>query len=352
MFLSFIIPVYNTEEYVESCIKSLLEQDISKDEYEIICVNDGSSDGSLKVLKHFSRTYSNVIVINQKNSGVCASRNKGLAAARGDYIWFIDSDDFIQKNILGTLVKLLKDTQCERLVISHYFFEDARDVNEEEIAENKMKVNTSWKDSVVWRSLFKKDFLIHHNLRFHYEDLVYGEDALFMYEVKRNMPTSSEFTQPVYFHRARVGSASTDITNEMERKRLLSTIHEASIMREYYEKGGNILKVETANRFMSFLWGALFRTASLPSKEAKLMLRELRKAKLYPYKCPEECNITRSFHPFNNQVIEKIFDKVYIKMHTTLGYHTMRGWLKLRKVKKKLADFKWKITKEVHVVIK
>lgn len=351
MFLSFIIPVYNTEEYVGICIKSLLEQDISKDEYEIICVNDGSSDGSLEVLEQFSRNHTNVIVINQKNSGVCASRNKGLDAARGEYIWFIDSDDFIQKNILGTLMKLVKETQCERLVISHYFFEDVRDMDEEKITENKMKVNTSWKDSVVWRSLFKKEFLTHHNLRFHYEDLVYGEDALFMYEVKRCIPRIIEFTQPIYFHRARMGSASTDITNEMERKRLLSTIHEAAIMREYYEKGGNILRGETANRFMSFLWGALFRTASLPPREAKLMLGELRKAKLYPYKCPAECNITRSFHPFNNQFIEKIFDKVYIKMHTTLGYHTMRGWLKLRKVKEKLADLKRKISKVVHVAM-
>ena len=195
MFFSFIIPVYNTEEYVGICIKSLLEQDISKDEYEIICVNDGSSDGSLEVLEQFSRNYTNVIVINQKNSGVCASRNKGLDAARGEYIWFIDSDDFIQKNILGTLMKLVKETQCERLVISHYFFEDVRDMDEEKITENKMKVNTSWKDSVVWRSLFKKEFLTHHNLRFHYEDLVYGEDALFMYEVKRCIPRIIEFTQ-------------------------------------------------------------------------------------------------------------------------------------------------------------
>ena len=63
------------------------------------------------------------------------------------------------------------------------------------------------------------------------------------------------------------------------------------------------------------------------------MLKKIIKDKLYPYKCPAECNITRSFHPFNNQFIEKIFDKVYIKMHTTLGYHTMRSWIKLRRTK-------------------
>ena len=121
MLLSFIIPVYNTEEYLESCIQSLLEQDISQDEYEIICINDGSSDRSLEILKHFSQNYKNIIVVDQKNFGVCASRNRGLDLAKGEYIWFIDSDDFIKKNILGTLMIQLKSVQCEQIVISHYF---------------------------------------------------------------------------------------------------------------------------------------------------------------------------------------------------------------------------------------
>lgn len=347
MLLSFIIPVYNTEEYLESCIQSLLEQDISQDEYEIICINDGSSDRSLEILKHFSQNYKNIIVVDQKNFGVCASRNRGLDLAKGEYIWFIDSDDFIKKNILGTLMIQLKSVQCEQIVISHYFFEDVADSDKEQISEDRMKVNTSWKDSVVWRSIFKKEFLLRYNLKFHYEDLVYGEDALFMYEIKRHMPRSIEITQPVYFHRARAGSASTDITDGMERRRLLSAIHEATVMKNYYENDENILPVETANRLMSFLWGALFCIANLPSTEAKQMLKKLKKVELYPYKCPEECNITKSFHSFKNRWTEDIFDKVYIRLHTTAGYHTMRCWMNFRKAKTLLVTMKQRIVKGV-----
>lgn len=342
MLLSFIIPVYNTEKYLECCIQSLLEQDISQDEYEIICINDGSSDGSLRILKNFSQSNRNIVLVNQKKSGVCVSRNKGLELAKGDYIWFIDSDDFIQKNILGTLMKQMQNTQCERLVISHYNFENVTKEDEKQISKTKSQVNTSWKDSVVWRSIFKKDFLTHYNLKFHYEDLMYGEDALFMYEVKRHRPQSIEIIQPVYFHRVRKGSASTDMTYEMEKKRLLSTIHEAVIMKNYYENSKENFEIETANRFMSFLWGALFRIASLPAREAKLMLGKLKKAGLYPYKCPEECTISKSFQTFKNKQVEDLFDKIYTNMHTIIGYHTMRCWINLKKVKSLLAKIKRK----------
>ena len=101
MFLSFIVPVYNTEMYLRECLDSLLTQDIPYDDYEIICVNDGSTDGSLQILREYERNCSNVTVIDQANSGVSTARNAGLDIARGQYIWFIDSDDVVLHDILG-----------------------------------------------------------------------------------------------------------------------------------------------------------------------------------------------------------------------------------------------------------
>ena len=100
MFISFIVPVYNTEKYLYACLDSLLDQDLSPDEYEIICINDGSTDNSLAVLKKYEAEYKNIFVINQRNSGVCQARNAGLLKAKGEYIWFIDSDDVIEKHSL------------------------------------------------------------------------------------------------------------------------------------------------------------------------------------------------------------------------------------------------------------
>ena len=85
MLISFIVPVYNTELYLEECLNSLLNQNISHDEYEIICINDGSKDSSLDILNKYALTHSNIYVIDQQNSGVSVARNVGLEHANGDY---------------------------------------------------------------------------------------------------------------------------------------------------------------------------------------------------------------------------------------------------------------------------
>ena len=73
MFLSFIVPVYNTEKYLEECLDSLLTQDIPYDDYEIVCVNDGSTDGSCKILKAYSERYSNIVVVDKENGGLSSA---------------------------------------------------------------------------------------------------------------------------------------------------------------------------------------------------------------------------------------------------------------------------------------
>ena len=120
MILSIIIPVYNVEKYVEKCIRSCENQDIPKEDYELIVVNDGSPDGSLAIVERLAKEYSNIKVICQENQGLSVARNTGLDAARGEYVWFVDSDDWIEKNCLKDLTgKLVDDIdilqiQCKR----------------------------------------------------------------------------------------------------------------------------------------------------------------------------------------------------------------------------------------------
>lgn len=92
MFLSIIVPVYNGEQYLKACLDSLLAQDISPKEYQILCINDGSTDASGSILAAYSAYNPNILVLQQPNSGVVAARNAGLKAASGDYIWFVDAD--------------------------------------------------------------------------------------------------------------------------------------------------------------------------------------------------------------------------------------------------------------------
>ena len=104
--VSIVIPVYNVEKYLEECIESAIKQSLN--DIEIICINDGSTDSSLEILKKYEKKYSNIIVISQENKGLSASRNVGIRKAKGKYIYFLDSDDFIDTNSMELCYK-----ECE-----------------------------------------------------------------------------------------------------------------------------------------------------------------------------------------------------------------------------------------------
>jgi glycosyltransferase involved in cell wall biosynthesis len=115
--LSIIIPVFNVEPYVEKCLRSCAEQNIPLSEYEIIVVNDGTKDNSLAIAEQVSKEYSNIFVVSQENLGLSAARNKGLSLATGEYVWFIDSDDWIEDNCLRIIVDSLHKNCPDGLVI-------------------------------------------------------------------------------------------------------------------------------------------------------------------------------------------------------------------------------------------
>ena len=104
MKLSIIITVYNLEDYLEKCVNSCLAQDIDSADYEIIVVNDGSTDHSQQMAEALASQHGNVRVINKENGGLSTARNAGIDAAKGDYIWFIDGDDYIEPNCLKHLL--------------------------------------------------------------------------------------------------------------------------------------------------------------------------------------------------------------------------------------------------------
>jgi glycosyltransferase involved in cell wall biosynthesis len=99
--VSIIVPVYNVEKYLNKCISSLLAQTLS--DIEIICVDDGSTDNSLKILKSYAEIDNRIRVISQENQGVSSARNNGFTAANGDYVYFIDSDDYLELNAMEIL---------------------------------------------------------------------------------------------------------------------------------------------------------------------------------------------------------------------------------------------------------
>lgn len=103
MKLTIIIPVYNTEDYLERCLTSCLDQDIPETDYEIVVLNDGSTDGSLQIAHRIASSHPCIRIVSQENGGLSRARNAGLREATGDYVWFVDSDDYLARNCLETL---------------------------------------------------------------------------------------------------------------------------------------------------------------------------------------------------------------------------------------------------------
>lgn len=324
MLISFIVPVYNAAPYLEECLHSLLEQDIPASEYEIICVNDGSTDGSDAILRSFAAAHPNLIPIHQKNSGVATARNVGLAAAKGAYIWFVDADDFIRPNVLAQLHAVLSETGCDQLVVGGYQFDqDATENPWGLLLEENLPDNVPGPGAVVWRSLIRREFLMAHSVAFRHPELTHGEDGQFMFELSLENPACTEIPDTVYFYRIRSGSAETSADVESLRKKLRSHIAVSEIMLGYYQSAST--DSGTSNRLMSVLWSCLYGAARLPLGETREILGTLHASGLFPFPRPKSCTLGCSYMADTHSFVGKLFDWTYMHLHTRWGFVLM--WL-------------------------
>ena len=125
MQLSIIVPIYNVAPYLRKCVDSLLAQDIS--DSEIILVDDGSPDECPQICDQYAEQYSNIKVIHQANAGLSAARNSGIKVATGDYIMFVDSDDYLQPNVLGAL---MEQVRRDNLDVLRFRYQNVRESGE------------------------------------------------------------------------------------------------------------------------------------------------------------------------------------------------------------------------------
>ena len=165
MEISLIIPVYNTEKYLDECLKSIEKQTIDKSLLEVIIINDGSTDSSLNIINNYINK-NKWILINQKNSGLSISRNNGINISKGKYIMFLDSDDYIEKDTLKDMYEAIKKNNSD-LVIGKinafdskgfygYYFDKVINKNETYyFNENKKIIKTI----SVCSKLYKKDII-------------------------------------------------------------------------------------------------------------------------------------------------------------------------------------------------
>lgn len=227
MFLSMIIPVYNAGKYLAECLDSCTQQDISPDDYEIICVNDGSTDDSPAILNTYASRFRQIKVITQPNSGISVARNTGMDIAVGDYIWFIDADDAIMPNCLKHLQEKCTETDCDRLDFSMLPVPEIMpswEKRREMIADSSIKKPTSdW--GYIIPTILRRSFILTHQLRF-LPKIAYGEDMVFNYTWDLYSYKYVKLDQVLYFYRTNPTSVmqSLKVSRTAQIKRMRSII--------------------------------------------------------------------------------------------------------------------------------
>jgi len=210
--LSIIIPVYNTASYLATCINSCLKQDIENDKYEIIIINDGSTDNSEQIITSFCKKNKNIFLYNRSNQGVSSARNFGLNKATGKYIIFVDSDDQITPNTLNQITTTIERRKNDFMILNSI-------INNKDIVypfpthlRNKTLsgielYKQNYTRGSVCGVIFLKYFLTTYNIDFS-EEMTNGEDSFFMALSFIYGQSISYLDVNLYNIRIREGSAS------------------------------------------------------------------------------------------------------------------------------------------------
>ena len=219
--VSFVLPCYNVERYIADCLNSIYTQDLPEEDFEVICVNDCSTDGTCMIIEEWQAVHSNLHLIHHpKNMHVGIARNTGVKHAIGKYVCFVDADDYVPKNAMK---KLFLNAIADDLDVLLY--NNVIDYKGEILKERIMYPDScvmSGGDFVEkclngdigklgspWAKLFNRSFLLNHSIWF--SDLVYSEDAAFVWEVMICAKNVKSVSDIGYVYRGNDTSFSADI---------------------------------------------------------------------------------------------------------------------------------------------
>lgn len=174
--LSFIIPLYNSAQWLQKCLYSVLNQDIPEDQMEIICVNDGSPDNSAEMAREIAKEHPSIIVLDQENQGPSGARNTGMRHATGKYLCFVDPDDYVDPNVYGGLIRQMEDEQLDILrfdyqvvnenyeIIPKRPFELAFDYTPQLMTGSEFLANRLDIACNIWRYIYRRTIITDNNI--------------------------------------------------------------------------------------------------------------------------------------------------------------------------------------------
>lgn len=251
--ISIIIPAYNCENYIERCIESIISQEYKN--VEVLVVNDGSTDNTQKIIEIMSEKDKCIKIINQENAGVSTARNTGLKNATGDYISFVDADDYCCKDMFNEMVENIEQTNADIALIAYNqiineevkkmlfpWNDDIKIFSKEQVRENviplmvaKLKGEKSTIFGAVWRALIKRDIAVSNCFN---ENITIAEDLIYLIDCMLNAKTIVSINKCLYNYIKNSSSATNkykpnyEETNENVRIELLKRYEKIGLLQK------------------------------------------------------------------------------------------------------------------------
>jgi len=294
--LSIIIPCYNGENHLMRCLNSLLNQDVPLDSYEIIIVDDGSTDGTPEICDLYSSKYLNISVISQSNGGIGAARNAGIRQAKGKYMMFVDADDYVDHNVLSILTNKIINSNLQALRFNYQSLDENLQIIPK---KNNSTFSVVWDEisvdgteflteklgwsCYVWLYIFDT-YLIRKNNLYFSEGVIF-EDIDWLVRVLLVTQKIMAIDKQVYNYVQRVNSITQDSTLENKSNIVKDKIRVVNFLIELSQKTKNV-KVELWCKGMislTFMGILSFTENEFPERKNEI-IRLLRRKKLLPLK--------------------------------------------------------------------
>jgi glycosyltransferase involved in cell wall biosynthesis len=282
--LSVILPVYNVQAYLPACLDSLMAQTIQPD--EIIAVDDGSTDACSQILADYALRMPNLRIIRQANGGLSAARNVGLDAASGEYVAFVDSDDFLSLNIFEESLRRVRDDKLDMLLFNAMYHFEGRESDRliyTNVSESSVLTGADWLYErlhmgrllhMVWLHLYRRDFIEANRFRFVpgliHEDVIWTTSVLLAAKRVRYIPA------PFYHYRIPIRKFSVEDKIRRVEKIIDSSIFNAQALAElaYGVKNPNLHKL-LQGQMVDGAFSVFHKINQLPRKLRAKRLKEL-----------------------------------------------------------------------------
>lgn len=302
MKLSIIVPIYNVAPYLRKCVDSLLTQDVS--DYEIILVDDGSTDGSGAIADEIVRevmelatnsqspiaNHPTLSVIHQENAGLSAARNAGIAKAKGEYIWFVDSDDYVEPNVLGILMEQI---ERDKLDVLRFRYQNVREIGEVFIPHEGMKTDYNdysnhpidgmtflnkrmWIQCYAWQFMVKKG-IVKQEL---FTKGIYFEDTDWTPRMLLKAKRVASTNRVIYNYLWRDGSITLTSNKEKLRKHLHDKIKILERLNTWGKLVTNRLWFDTM--ISSLMIGVVDSIATYFYNERKIFVTQIKNMRILP----------------------------------------------------------------------